>query len=57
MQLCWMIIYISIFVMIVLFIPLAIFYYESDEDKSFVLYLLIISVPDYVLLYFRRSWY
>lgn len=36
MKLCWMIIYISVFVALVFFIPSAIFYYESDEEKPFV---------------------
>lgn len=36
MHLCWIIIYISVFVMLVFLIPLAIFYYESDDEKPIV---------------------
>ena len=36
MYLCWMIIYITVFVMLVFLIPVAIFYYETDDEKPFV---------------------
>lgn len=36
MHLCWIIIYISVFVMLVFLIPIAIFYYESDDEKPIV---------------------
>jgi uncharacterized membrane protein YkgB len=36
MHLCWMIIYISVFVMLVFLIPVSIFYYETDDEKPFV---------------------
>lgn len=36
MELCWIIIYISVFVMLIFLIPIAIFFYESDEDKPIV---------------------
>ena len=37
MQLCWIIIYITIFVSLVFLIPISIFYYETDDDKPIVL--------------------
>jgi hypothetical protein len=36
MDLAWMIIYIITFSLIVGLIPIAIFFYETDEDKPFV---------------------
>jgi hypothetical protein len=36
MNLCWMIVYIITFSLIVVIIPFAIFFYETDEDKPFV---------------------
>jgi hypothetical protein len=51
----WVVIYISVFAMTVVVIPFAIFFYESDEDKPFVLfYSIIISFKDYACLYFKN---
>ena len=38
MMLMWTIIYYSVLAVGVVLIPFAIFYYESDEDKPFVLH-------------------
>ena len=37
MKIFWYIIYMASFILIVIILPLALFYYESDEDKSFVI--------------------
>ncbi len=36
MEVFWQIIYAAITIMVVILIPFAIFFYESDEDKSIV---------------------
>lgn len=41
MKIFWYIIYMTSLVLIVIILPLALFYYESDEDKSFVYILLV----------------
>ena len=37
MKIFWYIIYIASLILITIILPLALFYYESDEDKEFVL--------------------
>jgi hypothetical protein len=37
MELIWQIVYATIIITIIILIPFAIFLYESDEDKSFVI--------------------
>jgi hypothetical protein len=36
MKIFWYIIYMTSAIFVVIILPLALFYYESDEDKSFV---------------------
>ncbi|CAD8086320.1 unnamed protein product [Paramecium primaurelia] len=52
MHLCWIIIYISVFVMLVFLIPIAIFYYESDDEKPICQRITLTLVQEFMVLVF-----